>query len=99
MLLFKEVGSITKLYDHTEQSHASSVFRVVKFQGRGVTGYLECQVGIGFGWINTHFLICVFSLRCAATSVLGLRNISRRPISTRSIRWRTRSTAASTCTR
>ena len=45
MLLFKEVGSITKLYDHTEQSHASSVFRVVKFQGRGVTGYLECQVG------------------------------------------------------
>ena len=42
----KEVGSITKLYDHTEQSHASSVFRVVKFQGRGVTGYLECQVGV-----------------------------------------------------
>ena len=42
----KEVGSITKLYDHTEQSHASSVFRVVKFQGRGVTGYLECQAGV-----------------------------------------------------
>merc|ERR1719419_1026102 len=31
------------LRDHNDQVH-HDVFRVVKFQGRGVTGYLECQV-------------------------------------------------------
>ena len=40
----QEVGSITSLYEHTETSHTSAKFRVVKFQGKGVTGYLECQV-------------------------------------------------------
>ena len=39
----QEVGSISKLYDHSQQQHGG-VFRVVKFQGKGVTGYLECQV-------------------------------------------------------
>ena len=41
--MFQEVGSISKLYDHSQQQHGG-VFRVVKFQGKGVTGYLECQM-------------------------------------------------------
>ena len=41
--MYQEVGSISKLYDHSQQQHGG-VFRVVKFQGKGVTGYLECQV-------------------------------------------------------
>ena len=40
----QEVGSITSLYEHTKATHPGAKFRVVKFQGKGVTGYLECQV-------------------------------------------------------
>ena len=37
------MGNINKLMEHSEQCHGDK-FRVVKFQGKGVTGYLECQV-------------------------------------------------------
>ena len=39
----QEMGNINKLMEHSEQCHGDK-FRVVKFQGKGVTGYLECQV-------------------------------------------------------
>merc|ERR1740123_1091656 len=40
----QEVGSISSLYEHTMSAHPGAKFRVVKFQGKGVTGYLECQM-------------------------------------------------------
>jgi len=40
----QEIGSIKELQEHNEQLHQQGVFRVVRFQSKGVTGYLECQV-------------------------------------------------------
>eukprot|EP00090_Calanus_glacialis_P018800 TRINITY_DN29123_c0_g1_i1.p1 TRINITY_DN29123_c0_g1~~TRINITY_DN29123_c0_g1_i1.p1 ORF type:complete len:3087 (-),score=783.11 TRINITY_DN29123_c0_g1_i1:152-8311(-) len=40
----QHIGGITKLKEHNESAHVSQVFRVVKFQGKGITGYLECQI-------------------------------------------------------
>jgi len=40
----QQIGPIIKLKDHNETVHSSQKFRVVKFQGKGVTGYLECQI-------------------------------------------------------
>ena len=38
------MGGISKLFEHNRDQHGEDRFRVVKFQGKGVTGYLECQV-------------------------------------------------------
>ena len=40
----QEIGSIRELQEHNDKLHHSGVFRVVRFQSKGVTGYLECQV-------------------------------------------------------
>ena len=40
----QQIGGIAKLKEHTASVHNTQVFRVVKFQGKGVTGYLECQI-------------------------------------------------------
>ena len=32
------------MFEHNREQHGEDRFRVVKFQGKGVTGYLECQV-------------------------------------------------------
>merc|ERR1711971_971792 len=40
----QEIGDIRRLLEHNRSQHSSQKFRVVKFQGKGVTGYLECQI-------------------------------------------------------
>ena len=40
----QHIGCITNLRDHNNVAHNGQVFRVVKFQGKGITGYLECQL-------------------------------------------------------
>ena len=40
----QEIGTILELQEHTELLHHLQVLRVVRFQSKGVTGYLECQV-------------------------------------------------------
>ena len=40
----QEIGTISELQEHTAQQHHQEVLRVVRFQSKGVTGYLECQV-------------------------------------------------------
>ena len=40
----QQIGGIAKLKEHNSSVHNTQVFRVVKFQGKGVTGYLECQL-------------------------------------------------------
>ena len=40
----QEIGDICRLLEHNRGQHSSQKFRVVKFQGKGVTGYLECQI-------------------------------------------------------
>ena len=39
----QEIGTISELQEHTDLQH-HQVLRVVRFQSKGVTGYLECQV-------------------------------------------------------
>jgi hypothetical protein len=38
------IGSIEDLKSHFDDSHASETFKVKSFQGKGVRGYLECQI-------------------------------------------------------
>jgi len=40
----QQIGGITKLKEHNESAHKGQLLRVVKFQGKGITGYLECQI-------------------------------------------------------
>ena len=40
----QEIGTISELQEHTDLMHQHQVLRVVRFQSKGVTGYLECQL-------------------------------------------------------
>ena len=39
-----ELGDIVQLKTHTETQHEGQGLKVIRFQSRGVSGYLECQI-------------------------------------------------------